>query len=100
MGLKYLFNLLLVNLYGWMVKKIRYPCNHYKCHNTKFLEVVTAKYHLVKHGLISNYFVWTFQGERIVRVDIDQDIGGAMSEASEEAFNAYHTMVLDVVSKI
>lgn len=80
----------------WMGReKIRCLCNHHKWKNTKYLEVGTAKHYLVKHGFILNYFVWTFQRERAVRVDIDQDVSGSTSMTSEEASNTYHIMVLD-----
>ncbi|XP_019170987.1 PREDICTED: uncharacterized protein LOC109166492 [Ipomoea nil] len=83
--------------HSWMDgERIRYPCTQRKCQNTKFLDVPTVKYHLAKYGFVSDYYVWRFHGERIVRVDVDQDVGGPSQMASEEASNTYHTMVMDV----
>nr|GLL45078.1 uncharacterized protein LOC109179592 [Ipomoea trifida] len=58
-------------------------------------DVPTVKYHLAKHGFVSDYFVWRFHGERIVTADVDRDVGGPSQMTDEEASNAYHTMVMD-----
>nr|GMC47957.1 uncharacterized protein LOC109166492 [Ipomoea batatas] len=76
-------------------ERIRCPCTQRKCQNTKFLDVPTVKYHLARYGFVSDYYVWRFHGERIVPVDVDRDVGGPSQMASEEASNAYHTMVMD-----
>nr|GMC97728.1 uncharacterized protein LOC109166492 [Ipomoea batatas] len=83
--------------HSWMDgERIRCPCTQRKCQNTKFLDVPTVKYHLARFGFVSDYYVWRFHGERIVPVDVDRDVGGPSQTASEEASNAYHTMVMDV----
>nr|GMD55942.1 uncharacterized protein LOC109168299 [Ipomoea batatas] len=76
-------------------EKIKCPCNQRKCQNTKFLDVPTVKFHLAKYGFVSDYYVWRFHGEANLRVDVDQDVGAPSQIASEEASNAYHTMVMD-----
>nr|GMD78557.1 uncharacterized protein LOC109168299 [Ipomoea batatas] len=81
---------------SWMDgEKIKCPCNQRKCQNTKFLDVPTVKFHLAKYGFVSDYYVWRFHGEANLRVDVDQDVGAPSQIASEEASNAYHTMVMD-----
>nr|GLL49269.1 uncharacterized protein LOC109166492 [Ipomoea trifida] len=81
---------------SWMDgERIRCPCTQRRCQNTKFLDVPTVKYHLAKHGFVSDYFVWRFHGERIVTADVDRDVGGPSQMTDEEASNAYHTMVMD-----
>ncbi|XP_019166858.1 PREDICTED: uncharacterized protein LOC109162622 [Ipomoea nil] len=83
---------------SWMDgERIKCLCTQRKCQNTKFLDVPTVKYHLAKYGFVSDYYVWRFYGERIVRVDVDRDVGGPSQMASEEASNTYHTMVMDAV---
>nr|GMD83563.1 uncharacterized protein LOC109166492 [Ipomoea batatas] len=83
--------------HSWMDgERIRCPCTQRKCQNTKFLDVPTVKYHFARFGFVSDYYVWRFHGERIVPVDVDRDVGGPSQTASEEASNAYHTMVMDV----
>nr|GMD28243.1 uncharacterized protein LOC109179592 [Ipomoea batatas] len=82
--------------HSWMDgEKIKCPCNQRKCQNTKFLDVPTVKFHLAKYGFVSDYYVWRFHGEANLRVDVDQDVGAPSQIASEEASNAYHTMVMD-----
>ncbi|XP_019163601.1 PREDICTED: uncharacterized protein LOC109159943 [Ipomoea nil] len=69
--------------HSWMHgERIKYPCNQRKCQNTKFLDVPTVKFHLAKYGFVSDYYV-------------DRDVGDPSQMASEEASNAYHTMVMD-----
>nr|GMC80509.1 phosphoacetylglucosamine mutase [Ipomoea batatas] len=82
--------------HSWMDgERIKCPCNQRKCQNTKFLDVPTVKFHLGKYGFVSDYYVWRFHGEANLRVDVDQDVGAPSQMASEEASNAYHTMVMD-----
>ncbi|XP_019172859.1 PREDICTED: uncharacterized protein LOC109168299 [Ipomoea nil] len=82
--------------HSWMDgERIKCPCNQRKCQNTKYLDVPTVKYHLAKYGFVSDYYVWRFHGEYNVNLDVDQDVGGPSQVASEEASNAYHTMVMD-----
>lgn len=71
--------------------KIRCPCNQRKCQNKQFLDVGTVQYHVGRYGFVSNYYVWIFHGEVT-----DPNVGEATSSrTSEDACNAYHTMVLD-----
>ncbi|XP_019197160.1 PREDICTED: uncharacterized protein LOC109191027 [Ipomoea nil] len=82
--------------HSWMDgERIKCPCNQRKCQNTKYLDVPTVKYHLAKYGFVSDYYVWRFHGEYNVNLDVDQDVGGPPQVASEEASNAYQTMVMD-----
>nr|GMD61463.1 uncharacterized protein LOC109179592 [Ipomoea batatas] len=57
--------------------------------------VPTVKFHLAKYEFVSDYYVWRFHGECNLRVDVEQDVGAPSQMASEEASNAYHTMVMD-----
>lgn len=50
---------------------------------------------MVKNRFVSDYYVWIFQRERQVRIDIDQNVGEVSYVASEEASSTYHTIVLD-----
>ncbi|XP_019158513.1 PREDICTED: uncharacterized protein LOC109155282 [Ipomoea nil] len=82
--------------HSWMDgERIKCPCKQRKCQNTKFLDVPTVKFHLAKYGFVSDYYVWRFQGECNVSVDVDRDVGGPSQMDNEEASNAFHTMVMD-----
>ncbi|KAL3615141.1 hypothetical protein CASFOL_040802 [Castilleja foliolosa] len=43
--------------------KLKCPCDHTKCRNTKYLEIDVIKYHLYKNGFEPNYNTWIFHGE-------------------------------------
>ncbi|KAM3222125.1 hypothetical protein P3L10_021395 [Capsicum annuum] len=73
---------------------IRCPCK--KCHNIKYKDVETVRYHLLHDEFVKNYFVWKHQGETDVRGDIsfiNDLINGAQLELGYD--NPYRQMILD-----
>ncbi|KAL6581941.1 hypothetical protein OROMI_005955 [Orobanche minor] len=83
--------------------KIKCPCNLIKCRNRRFLDVETVKFHLAKYGFVSNYFVWTFQGEtnpiptenQNIEVEGSSFVGKGESYVDYES--AYYGRLLEVV---
>lgn len=71
-------------------------CSCKKCHNIKYMDVETIRYHLLHSGFVENYFVWTHQGEKelITEISSGNDLnGGPQSESGYN--NPYRQMVLD-----
>ncbi|KAH0730339.1 hypothetical protein KY289_001527 [Solanum tuberosum] len=70
------------------------PCK--KCHNIKYMDVETVRYHPLHSGFVENYFVWKHQGakELIREISSCNDLnGGPQSELGYD--NPYQQMVLD-----
>lgn len=54
--------------------KIRCPCK--KCHNTKYMDLETIKYHLFWSEFVKDYSFWKHQGEKdmICEISYDNDL--------------------------